>query len=255
MRDVVITALFSLGFNLAMFIPAFIYKTDKLTDISYALTFFAVSVFGYLRSGRDIVHTILLVAVVLWSIRLGGFLYKRILRMKKDRRFDEMRDNFFKFMGFWIIQGITVPVVMVSSILVFSSELPSLTVVSYLGLVVFAFGLLIEAFADKQKFDFSGDPKNKDKWIDSGLWSVSRHPNYLGEIMVWSGLYLFGIASLSGPSTWLAAISPLYIAVLILFVSGVPLLEKSADKKWGSDKNYQAYKKRTPVLVPFVGKK
>lgn len=251
MKEVIITALFSLGFNLVMFIPAFIYKTDKLTDISYALTFFAVSIFSYFRSSRDIVHAILLAAVVAWSIRLGSFLYIRILRMKRDRRFDDKRDNFFKFLGFWIIQGITVPVVMLSSVLVFSSGSTSINFISYLGLVIFVLGLLIEAVADKQKFDFSGDPKNKDKWIDSGLWGVSRHPNYLGEMMVWSGLYLFGIASLSGISVWIAALSPVYIASLILFVSGVPLLEKSADKKWGTDKAYQAYKKRTPVLVPF----
>lgn len=255
MNEVLITALFSIGFNLFMFIPAFIYKTDKLTDISYALTFFTVAIFSYFRSGRDIVHTILLTAILLWSIRLGSFLYMRILRMKRDRRFDDKRDNFFKFMGFWIIQGITVPVVMVSSILVFTSDTPALTVPSFIGLAVFGSGLLIEAVADSQKFKFSGDPTNKDKWIDSGIWSISRHPNYLGEIMVWSGLFLFGIASLSGVSAWVATISPVYITGLLLFVSGVPLLEKSADAKWGSDPKYQAYKKRTPVLVPFIGKK
>ncbi len=92
MNEVLITALFSIGFNLFMFIPAFIYKTDKLTDISYALTFFTVAIFSYFRSGRDIVHTILLTAILLWSIRLGSFLYMRILRMKRDRRFDDKRD-------------------------------------------------------------------------------------------------------------------------------------------------------------------
>lgn len=175
--------------------------------------------------------------------------------MKTDRRFDGMRDKFFKFMGFWLIQGITVPVVMVSSILVLTSETPSLDAMSFVGLVVFVVGLLIEAVADNQKFKFSGNPKNKDRWIDTGVWSWSRHPNYLGEIMVWTGLFVFGMASLTGLTAWVAAISPAYIAGLLLFVSGVPLLEKSADAKWGADPKYQTYKKRTPVLVPFFGRK
>lgn len=255
MRDVFLAAVFSLGFNIAMFAPAFIYKTDKLTDISYALTFIAVVIFGYTRSDKSMGHVILLVAILAWAIRLGGFLFMRIQRMKRDRRFDDKRDYFFKFLGFWLIQGFTVPVVMLAAILFFSESQTRVGFVSYIGLLMFAVGLLVEAIADHQKFKFSGISTNKDKWIESGLWSVSRHPNYLGEIMVWSGIYIFVFDSLTGLAKLGGLFSPLYIAGLLLFVSGVPLLEKSAEKKWGKDKKYQAYKKRTPVMVPFIGRK
>lgn len=252
MRDVLYTFLFSIGFNVAMFIPAFIYKTDKLTDISYAITFLAVVAFGYLRSDQELAHIVLTFMIFLWASRLGIFLYRRILRMKSDKRFDGMRDDFFKFLGFWLIQAITVPVVMISAILFLDQKDVSISTVSYLGLIIFLSGLVIEAIADNQKFVFSGDSKNKDKWIDSGLWSVSRHPNYLGEMMVWIGAYLFAVSSLSSASRYIALLSPAYIIGLLLFVSGVPLLEKSADKKWGANPLYLKYKKKTPVLVPFI---
>ena len=252
MEEVVITALFSVGFNVVMFIPAFIMRTDKLTDISYALTFLAVGIFGFLRSERPFGHALLLTVIILWSVRLGGFLYMRILRMKTDRRFDGMRDKFFKFLGFWILQGLTVPMVLVASVIYFGVGNPTVSVSSLVGLLILLCGLCIEAIADQQKFRFSGDLANKDKWIESGIWSISRHPNYLGEIMVWFGVYLFVASSLEGIHLLVGAFSPIYIAGLLIFVSGIPLLEKSADQKWGSDKKYQEYKKRTPVLIPFL---
>ena len=255
MRDVLYTFLFSIGFNVAMFIPAFIYKTDKLTDISYAITFLAVAAFGYTRSDQEFPHIALTFMIFLWASRLGIFLYRRILRMKHDKRFDGMREKFFKFLGFWLIQAITVPVVMISAILFFDQKDVSISVLSYFGLAVFLSGLIIEAVADNQKFVFSGDPKNKDTWIDTGLWSISRHPNYLGEMMVWTGVYLFVVSSLPWTSRYVALLSPAYIIGLLLFVSGVPLREKSADKKWGDNPLYKKYKKSTPVLVPFIRSK
>jgi steroid 5-alpha reductase family enzyme len=251
MNELVIAVCFSLGFNLVVFIPAFIFKTDKLTDISYALTFIAVGIFSFLRSEKTIGHILLIIAILLWAVRLGSFLYRRILRMKVDKRFDGRRDNFFKFLGFWLIQAITVPVVLLSSLLYFDTDNSSTTAISIFGLMIFGLGLLIETIADNQKFAFSGDPANKDKWIESGIWGVSRHPNYLGEIMVWSGLYVFAFSSLDGYARLAGLISPIYIACLILFVSGVPILEKAADKKWAQNEKYLDYKRRTPVLLPF----
>lgn len=244
----------SLGINIVMFIPAFIFKTDKLTDISYAVTFAVVALAAFNRSEQALGHTLLLLAVLLWALRLGSFLLIRINKMGKDSRFDEMRDKFWSFSKFWLLQGVSVFVVLIASILYWDVGNPNVTVLSWVGLAVFLVGLLIEATADVQKFRFKfSGKKKKHEWIDEGVWSMSRHPNYLGEMMVWTGLYLFVVPSLSGSNVYAALISPLYIIALLLFVSGVPLLEKYADKKWGKDAAFNKYKKEVPVLIPTPG--
>ena len=146
----------------------------------------------------------------------------------------------------------TVFVIMIPALLFLSSD-AEVTAISYLGLVVWIFGLFVETVADIQKFNFS--KRGKGKWIASGLWKYSRHPNYFGEILCWVGIYLFTFSSLSVAGKFLGLLSPVFISFLLIFVSGIPILEKYADKKWGKDKEYRRYKKRTSVLIPwFVGK-
>jgi steroid 5-alpha reductase family enzyme len=233
-----------------MFVPAFIFKTDKLTDISYAVTFAVVAIAGFIRSEQTTLHKIILLLVLMWSLRLGTFLFIRINKMKKDARFDGMREYFFKFLRFWLLQGATVFVVLLAVSYAFMQKDPVITWLSILGIVVFVKGLAIEATADMQKFIFNGKPKNKGKWIDEGIWRASRHPNYLGEMMVWIGMYLVVLPSLTGNQWAWALLSPIYIVTLLLFVSGVPLLEKSADKKWGTNPAYKKYKKEVPSVLP-----
>ena len=252
MNFILWTLVISLGINLLMFVPAFIYKTDKLTDISYALTFIVVAVAGFARSNHTLIQLVTFLMVLIWACRLGSFLFMRINRMKRDKRFDGMRERFFAFLQFWILQGMTVFVVMLSATYAWKQNTTVITAISVLGLVVFLAGLFIEAKADSQKFDFCGKPANKGKWIDVGVWRWSRHPNYLGEMMVWIGMYMYVVSSLHGNERLWALLSPLYIVLLLLFVSGIPLLEKSADKKWGSDKAFQKYKREVPVLIPSL---
>jgi len=241
----------SMGINIFMFVPAFIFKTDKLTDISYAVTFAFVASLAYWFSEQSLAHTLLLFAIIAWSLRLGGFLLIRINKMGKDSRFDGRREKFWSFLSFWLLQGASVFVVLVASLLLFDTAEPVVTWLSWVGLFVFASGLLLEAAADIQKFRFKFSGKKKrQEWIDEGVWRMSRHPNYLGEMMVWSGLYIFALPSLSGLAVYSGLISPLYIIGLLLFVSGVPLLEKYADKKWGDKKAFQQYRKEVPLLVP-----
>ena len=242
----------ALGINLAMFVPAFIFKTDRLTDISYALSFIVLASVAFLNSSLNDAHLVLLVAITVWAVRLGGFLLFRIWKIKRDKRFDDKRDNFVKFLAFWVLQGISVFIVLVSSLLVFDTPDIKLTLLSYFGLAVFAVGLLLEATADIEKYRFNSNPQNKGKWIATGVWGRSRHPNYLGEMLVWIGLYIFGIPVLPLSGLVIGLVSPLYIIVLLLFVSGIPLLEKAADAKWGKDKKYQEYKKHTPALLPKI---
>ena len=250
MHTLIIMLLAVVGFNLAMFVPAYIYKTDKLTDISYALSFIALILFAYARSSQKFPHTLLLLLVFWWAVRLGGFLLMRIWKIGKDKRFDGMRESIVKFFRFWLLQGVSVFIVLTAALLFMDAKSPKITVLSLVGVAIFLAGLYIEALADLQKWHFSQDSKNKGKWIETGIWSKSRHPNYLGEMMVWIGVYLYVLPSLVNNQRFEALVSPLYIISLLMFVSGVPLLEKAADKKWGDQKAYQDYKKRVPKLLP-----
>ena len=254
MTTILITLLFSLVFNILMFIPAFIWKTDKLTDLSYSITFFAIAVWLFATNAQNTLSIILTLMILAWATRLGAFLFIRIRKQEKDKRFDGMRENFFRFLRFWVLQAITVWVVMMPVILFFqnsysfSSEASK--IISIIGFVIWFAGLLIESVADIQKYKFNQNPDNRGKWIETGLWKKSRHPNYLGEITIWIGVYIFVFPFLNGSHSLIALVSPLFIFVLIKFVSGVPLLEKSADAKWGQNSEYATYKSKSGIILP-----
>ena len=252
--NLLIALLISLGLNMFMFIPAYIFRTDKLTDISYAVSFALLGIIGILFGGISTPSLILVIAIILWSFRLGLYLLTRIHKMGRDKRFDEMRNSFWQFGKFWFLQGLTVWIVLIPSLLFLSKSPNNLHLFSYIGLVMWIIGLVIETVADMQKFNFINNSQNKGKWIESGIWKFSRHPNYFGEIFLWFGLYIFTIGAFNLNEILIGFIGPLYIAVLILFVSGVPLLEKGADKRWGDDIEYQRYKKRTSTLIPWFNK-
>jgi len=227
------------------------FKTDKVTDLSYSLSF-ALLAIGLVIANRAFAPAQLLAAafVVAWAARLGAYLLRRIIKIGKDARFDDKRGEFLKFLGFWVLQAIVVWVVMLP-VTVFLS-LPSVRgpeALSAFGALLWALGFGIEAASDAQKYAFRNDPANAKRWIETGLWKYSRHPNYFGETLLWWGLFIFMLPSLSGLLILLSVVGPLSITLLLLFVSGVPLLEKSADKRHGDDPDYQAYKRRTSLFV------
>lgn len=237
-----------------MFIPAFIWKTDKLTDLSYSITFIAISVWLLATNQSNLIATILILMICAWAIRLGTFLYIRIRKQTRDSRFDGMREVFFKFLKFWILQGVSVWVIMMPVILFFQNSSTTLNKTSVffvtVGFLIWLTGLLIESFADYQKYVFKQNPENKDRWISTGLWRKTRHPNYLGEITLWIGVYLFVFPFLSDGQSVVALISPLFIFILLKYISGVPLLEKSADAKWGHNPDYTTYKAKSGIILP-----
>ena len=241
-----------LGLNMLMFIPAYFFRTDKLTDISYALSFIVSLLIIMPWSQLQLPVTILVVMIALWAGRLGAYLLIRIHKMKKDSRFDVMRQHPWQFVRFWLLQGLTVWIVLMPSIYFISINPAQMSTLTYFGLALFLLGLLIEAVADYQKYVFINQPSNQGQWIATGLWKYSRHPNYLGEIIVWIGVYLYCFTNLTPIIQIIGLISPLYIASLIIFVSGIPLLEKSADARWGNNPQYQSYKNNTGVLLPKV---
>ena len=239
------------GINVVMFVPAYFLRTDKLTDISYAVTFVVVSAIGIWLGGYSFPSLVVFLMVSFWAIRLGGYLLIRIKKIKRDKRFDGMRESFWRFSRFWLLQGLTVWAVLLPSILFFQNSLVEISVVAYIGVVVWFVGLFIETVADAQKYRFINNAENKGRWIDTGLWKYSRHPNYFGEILVWIGIYIYTLFGLSFSQAIIGIISPVYIVLLLLFASGIPLLEKVAEKRWGSDSEYQKYKRTTSVLVPL----
>ncbi len=192
--------------------------------------------------------------VLIWAFRLGIFLVVRIRRAGKDRRFDTIRGNFYKWGRFWLAQAVTVWILMLPAVFLYIHGDPRLTGYSYIGLVIWGAGLCIETIADLQKYRFSRSAHTEHAWIDSGLWAYSRHPNYFGEILVWIGLYALVLPALSSAQAIIAVISPLTITLLLRFVSGVPPLEAYADHRWGKDHDYQRYKRRTGLLIPLPPK-
>jgi len=250
MDSVVISLIVSLVINITMFVIAFRLQSDKLTDASYAVTFLTLTVFGFIISDGSAYHVLLATMLAVWAFRLGGFLLYRVIRAGKDRRFDGMRENFVKFGTFWLIQAVSVWVLMIPSVLAFELQV-GLAPLAVLGVLIWLVGFLVESVADAQKNSFTSNKANRGKWIESGMWKYSRHPNYFGEILVWLGVYVYATASFSPALAVLASVSPLFITVLLLFVSGIPILEKAADKRWGKNTAYQAYKKRTSILLPL----
>jgi steroid 5-alpha reductase family enzyme len=237
-----------------VFIPAYIYQTEKYFDITGSITYITVTgvALCYSRySGPLDARTILLAAlVIVWAIRLGTFLFSRIRKAGKDDRFDEIKPDFFRFLNVWTIQGLWITFTAAAALVAITSSMrKDLDIFAISGALVWVFGFVFEVTADSQKSRFNADPSNKGKFIRTGLWARSRHPNYFGEIVLWIGIAIIAIPVLQGWQ-WVAMISPLFVTLLLTRVSGVPLLEKKANKKWGGQADYEEYKKNTPVLIP-----
>lgn len=245
--------LISLGINGIFFILAAILRRDVFTNITYSFTFIVLALLVYFTEApTTIVQTFTVFAVVAWGLRLGTYLFYRILHIKVDHRFDDRRDNVIKLGVFWLLQAITVWIVMLPVYGIVSEGMAGF-LSPYLfipGYIVFTIGLVIESVADAQKYRFKTNSENKGKFMSSGIWKYSRHPNYFGEILVWWGISYPGVFLFTG-ITWVYMIGPVFITLRLLFVSGIPLLEKTAEAKWGNDHAWVEYKKRTSVLVPL----
>lgn len=249
--------LFALSVGLAfliqwlVFIPAYLMQTEKFFDLTGGITYISVVIIAVLFSTNVDGRSILLAALVMiWAIRLGSFLFGRIKKAGKDDRFDEIKPSLIRFLNVWTIQGLWVTFTMAAALVAITTTTrKELDVFAIIGFLLWVFGFAIEIVADSQKSRFNANPDNKGKFIQTGLWSRSRHPNYFGEIILWVGVAVIALPVLQGWQ-WAAMISPVFVTLLLTRVSGVPLLEKKADKKWGGQDDYESYKKGTPVLIP-----
>jgi steroid 5-alpha reductase family enzyme len=258
MDPLLLSALLIFLLNAAGYLYGFLRQTDKLTDLLYSLSFAvaAVLVFFYADPGHRAAASMTLM-VVIWAVRLGGYLFVRIHRMEKDERFDAMRPNALRLAGFWSLQALTVWVVLLPLFLTLRYPEPARGMAGYqallegLGSVVWLLGLLLETVADWQKHQFRNNPANKGRFVSTGLWKWLRHPNYLGEILVWVGFFLFSLPH-TLPLVWIAVLSPFWITLLLVKVSGIPLLERSAEKRYGHLPAFQDYKRKSYRLLPGI---
>lgn len=234
-----------------LFIPSYRMQTEKFFDLTGSLTYISLTLIAALLSANLDARSILLAAlVIVWALRLGSFLFTRIHKAGKDDRFDEIKPSFIRFLNVWTIQALWVTFTAAAALVAITTsvrkELDGFAVV---GALIWVLGFVVEVVADTQKSRFNADPSNKGKFIQTGLWSRSRHPNYFGEIVLWIGIAVIALPVLQGWQ-WIALISPIFVTLLLTRVSGIPLLEKKADQKWGGQPEYEEYKKRTPVLIP-----
>ena len=244
----------SIGFLLhwIMFLPAYIYQTEHYFDLTGSISYLTVTIFAIINKPEQDFRAILLcLLITFWAIRLGSFLLSRVKRDGKDNRFTIMKTKFWWFLMTWTIGGLWVLMTMAAALAAITSDLTlPLGEIAYIGLLLWIIGFSIEIIADKQKTLFRSEIENKDLFISYGLWKWSRHPNYLGEIILW-----FGIALIAYPvlSDWqlMTLISPIFVYILLTRVSGINILEGRANKKWGNNPEYIRYKELTPVLFPI----
>ena len=239
-----------------VFVPSYLRQTERFFDLTGSLTYVATVTLALLLTWPPDARAALLWALVaIWAARLGTFLFGRVRKAGKDDRFDDLKPSFFRFLTVWTIQGLWVSLTLGAALAAITSETGAaegasgLDAYALVGLLVWTTGFAIEATADAQKRRFRADPANRGRFISTGLWSWSRHPNYFGEIVLWTGIALIALPALQG---WqlLTLVSPVFVYVLLTRISGVPLLERKADDTWGGEPDYERYKARTPVLVP-----
>jgi steroid 5-alpha reductase family enzyme len=238
------------------FIIAYLRKSERFYDLTGSLTYITLTTLSVLAIPEiDDRAVLLMTLVMVWATRLGTFLFTRVYKQGKDDRFDEIKVSFSRFLLTWTLQGLWVTFTAIAALTAITTTTRrELGWVALIGLIVWVFGFFFELIADVQKSQFKANPENDGKFIHTGLWAWSRHPNYFGEIVLWIGVAIIALPVLRGWAL-LALISPVWVIIQLTLISGVPMLEKKADKRWGGQEDYETYKHNTPVLIPRPPKK
>lgn len=248
------TVLIVFAIQWVLFIPAYLFRTEKFFDLAGSVTYiFAVS-FVFYKSNDDLLSydigsLILSMVIIFWALRLGSFLFLRIKKAGEDKRFKEIKTSPTRFFMTWSLQGMWVSLCSACALTALANPNGIQTnLFFYFGLFIFLSGFILEIIADTQKSKFRSNTKNKNLFINTGLWSFSRHPNYLGEIILWLGISIMSISALN-EWQYVTLISPVFTYVLLVYISGVRLLEESGKEKWGHLEEYKKYLKNTPSLL------
>ena len=237
--------------NWVVFVPSNRAKTEHYFDLTGSITYLTVAAVALLLSDDLDARAMIVAAMIgVWALRLGTFLFRRVRRDGRDGRFDRIKTDPLRFFMTWTIQGLWVLLTMACALAIITDrERRTLGWVATVGIVVWVVGFAIEVVADQQKSAFKKTPANEGRFITSGLWAWSRHPNYFGEITLWTGIAIMALPVLSG-WRWVTLISPVFVVLLLTRVSGIPMLEARAEKRWGDDEEFQTYTRSTPVLIP-----
>ncbi len=229
-------------------------KKHDFLDIVWGLAFIVSASVSYLIGDRTTVGSIMTVLVIIWGLRLTFHLAKRNIHSKEDYRYQEYRNNYkgsnfelYFFFRMYFVQYALSIIIGFNTIYVNLYGGSEFSVITIIGILVWIFGFIFESVGDNQLKVFKQNKKNKGKLIETGLWKYTRHPNYFGEVTQWWGIYIIAISSFN--NIWLV-FSPLTITLLILFVSGVPLLEK----KYEGREDWKNYKRRTSKFIPLPPK-
>jgi steroid 5-alpha reductase family enzyme len=242
----------AIGFILhwAIFIPSYLFKTEHYFDLTGSISFITTVIVAlFLSPQLDVRDIVIGAMVVIWALRLGSFLFWRVKKQGKDNRFNVMKTQFLWFLMTWTLGGLWVLVTFAAGLAAITSATDKpLGLVGFIGIGLWLFGMFVEVLADHQKTQFRANADNVDKFVNTGLWAWSRHPNYFGEIVLWLGVSLVALPVLSG---WqlTTMISPIFVYVLLTKVSGITLLERRGMSKWGSDPAYKGYLESTPILM------
>jgi steroid 5-alpha reductase family enzyme len=236
-----------------VFIPSCVARSERFFDLTGAATYVAVTVWLAVASAPlDARSWLLTVMVAAWAVRLGGFLFARVRRAGRDARFDELRTSWPRFLGVWTLQGVWITFTAAAAwVSIAVGERAPIDAWAVAGVALWIVGFTLEVVADEQKRRFKADASRAGEFITTGLWAACRHPNYLGEIVLWTGVALVAVPTLVGWQ-WLAILSPVFVAALLLRISGVPLLEARARERWGGRPEFERYVRETPVLVPSL---
>ncbi|KAK9722730.1 hypothetical protein K7432_002451 [Basidiobolus ranarum] len=258
-----LTLLVTIGYQLIFFLVAYTFKFDKVTDFAGGSNFVILALLTYFLC--EVYHTrqtVALILVAIWGCRLAGNQLYRIIKTNNDQRFDGIREKFFSFLGFWIAQmvwvwTVSLPVTFLNSYKLSEYDPTFGSATDIIGIVFWAIGFLFEAVADLQKNHHYSNRSGPLDFIRTGVWSVSRHPNYFGEILLWWGIFLLSLQPTlsSGISAgWAAIASPLFTMFILLFLSGLPYVEKPTQKKFYESPEFSSYKdylNATSIVIPM----
>ena len=255
--SLIMVAMFiSFAIHWILFVPSFIFQTEKFYDLTGSLTYITVLSFVVfikkttVHEMLDLRSLLIYGCIMIWTVRLGGFLFWRVLKDGHDKRFKTILPSFTQLFMTWTLSAAWVFIQSLSALVALTViSTVEMGLVGWFGLGLWIFGFGFEVLADHQKTKFKADPANDGKFITGGLWDVSRHPNYFGEIVLWLGISVMAVPVMSGLQ-YVSLVSPVFGFLLIYYVSGVRMLEARSDKKWANNPEYQEYKRNTPVFFP-----